>query len=111
MRTVLVVDDEPRISTVLRGYLKAEGFEAADGATALTAMHNRPFRQSSHAAQGFRLPASWTDSVTSWFRSGQARDRNSFSITLVSRVSSPPDSTRHCFRPEAMTANPARFTA
>ena len=39
MRKVLVVDDEPRIRTVLRGFLQAEGFavvEAADGTAALT---------------------------------------------------------------------------
>jgi DNA-binding response OmpR family regulator len=38
MRQVLVVDDEPHIRTVLRGYLQAEGFavaEAADGETAV----------------------------------------------------------------------------
>jgi DNA-binding response OmpR family regulator len=38
MRRVLVVDDEPHIRAVLRGYLEAEGFdvvEAADGQTAL----------------------------------------------------------------------------
>jgi DNA-binding response OmpR family regulator len=38
MRRVLVVDDEPRIRTVLRGYLEADGFEvteAGDGETAL----------------------------------------------------------------------------
>ena len=38
MRRVLVVDDEPRIRTVLRGYLEAEGFEvseAGDGESAL----------------------------------------------------------------------------
>jgi DNA-binding response OmpR family regulator len=38
MRKVLVVDDEPHIRTVLRGFLQAEGFavvEAADGAAAL----------------------------------------------------------------------------
>ncbi|HEX9041873.1 MAG TPA: response regulator transcription factor [Trebonia sp.] len=38
MRQVLVVDDEPHIRTVLRGYLEAEGFavsEAADGETAV----------------------------------------------------------------------------
>jgi DNA-binding response OmpR family regulator len=39
MRQVLVVDDEPHIRTVLRGYLEAEGFavsEAADGETAVS---------------------------------------------------------------------------
>ncbi len=38
MRRVLVVDDEPHIRTVLRGYLEADGFavsEAADGEAAL----------------------------------------------------------------------------
>ncbi|ABL82441.1 MULTISPECIES: response regulator transcription factor [unclassified Nocardioides] len=38
MTRILVVDDEPPIRTVLRGYLEAEGFvvsEAADGAAAL----------------------------------------------------------------------------
>jgi DNA-binding response OmpR family regulator len=38
MRQVLVVDDEPHIRAVLRGYLEADGFavsEAADGETAL----------------------------------------------------------------------------
>ena len=38
MRQVLVVDDEPHIRTVLRGYLEADGFavsEAADGETAV----------------------------------------------------------------------------
>src|SRR5258708_1890296 len=38
MRQVLVVDDEPHIRTVLRGYLEADGFaviEAADGEAAL----------------------------------------------------------------------------
>ena len=37
MRRVLVVDDEPHIRTVLRGYLQADGFEvteAADGEAA-----------------------------------------------------------------------------
>ncbi len=41
MRKVLVVDDEPHIRTVLRGYLEAEGFavaEAADGEAALAAV-------------------------------------------------------------------------
>jgi DNA-binding response OmpR family regulator len=45
MRQVLVVDDEPHIRTVLRGYLEADGFavsEAADGEAAL--------RQVKHAA-------------------------------------------------------------
>jgi len=45
MRRVLVVDDEPHIRTVLRGYLQADGFEvaeAADGAAALAAMHDQP---------------------------------------------------------------------
>lgn len=38
MRQVLVVDDEPHIRTVLRGYLEADGFavsEAVDGETAV----------------------------------------------------------------------------
>ena len=38
MRRVLVVDDEPHIRAVLRGYLEADGFavsEAADGANAV----------------------------------------------------------------------------
>lgn len=38
MRQVLVVDDEPHIRAVLRGYLEADGFavsEAADGETAI----------------------------------------------------------------------------
>jgi DNA-binding response OmpR family regulator len=42
MRKVLVVDDEPHIRTVLRGYLEADGFvvsEAADGEAALAAVH------------------------------------------------------------------------
>ena len=45
MRTVLVVDDEPHIRTVLRGYLQADGFEvaeAADGAAALAALRAQP---------------------------------------------------------------------
>ena len=45
MRRVLVVDDEPHIRTVLRGYLQADGFEvaeAADGAAALRAMRDQP---------------------------------------------------------------------
>ena len=45
MRQVLVVDDEPHIRTVLRGYLEAEGFavaEAADGEAALDAVRRRP---------------------------------------------------------------------
>ena len=45
MRRVLVVDDEPHIRTVLRGYLQADGFEvaeAADGASALAALRDRP---------------------------------------------------------------------
>lgn len=42
---VLVVDDEPNIRAVLRGYLEADGFvvdEAADGEQALAAMASRP---------------------------------------------------------------------
>jgi DNA-binding response OmpR family regulator len=45
MRRVLVVDDEPHIRTVLRGYLQADGFEvaeAADGAAALAGMREHP---------------------------------------------------------------------
>ena len=45
MRTVLVVDDEPHIRTVLRGYLQADGFEvaeAADDAAALAVMREHP---------------------------------------------------------------------
>jgi DNA-binding response OmpR family regulator len=45
MRHVLVVDDEPHIRTVLRGYLEAEGFavaEAADGEAALREVRQRP---------------------------------------------------------------------
>ena len=45
MRKVLVVDDEPHIRTVLRGYLEADGFavtEAADGEAALTAARADP---------------------------------------------------------------------
>jgi DNA-binding response OmpR family regulator len=45
MRRVLVVDDEPHIRTVLRGYLQADGFEvaeAADGTAALAAMRDQP---------------------------------------------------------------------
>jgi DNA-binding response OmpR family regulator len=45
MRQVLVVDDEPHIRTVLRGYLEADGFavaEAADGETAVGAVRRQP---------------------------------------------------------------------
>jgi len=45
MRKVLVVDDEPHIRTVLRGYLEADGFavvEAADGEAALGAARSDP---------------------------------------------------------------------
>jgi DNA-binding response OmpR family regulator len=45
MRKVLVVDDEPHIRTVLRGYLEADGFEvaeAANGAEALAALREDP---------------------------------------------------------------------
>jgi DNA-binding response OmpR family regulator len=45
MREVLVVDDEPHIRTVLRGYLETEGFtvaEAADGVTAVSRVRQRP---------------------------------------------------------------------
>lgn len=43
MRKVLVVDDEPHIRTVLRGYLEADGFavtEAADGEAAVAALRH-----------------------------------------------------------------------
>ncbi len=42
MRRVLVVDDEPHIRAVLRGYLEADGFavsEAADGEAAVRQLH------------------------------------------------------------------------
>lgn len=45
MRRVLVVDDEPHIRAVLRGYLEADGFgvaEAADGEAALAALRSEP---------------------------------------------------------------------
>jgi DNA-binding response OmpR family regulator len=45
MRRVLVVDDEPHIRAVLRGYLEADGYsvaEAADGETALAALRADP---------------------------------------------------------------------
>jgi DNA-binding response OmpR family regulator len=45
MRQVLVVDDEPHIRTVLRGYLEASGFavsEAGDGETAVREVHRQP---------------------------------------------------------------------
>lgn len=45
MQKVLVVDDEPQIRTVLRGYLEAEGYdvaEAVDGAEALAALREDP---------------------------------------------------------------------
>jgi DNA-binding response OmpR family regulator len=45
MRQVLVVDDEPHIRTVLRGYLEAEGFavaEAADGEAAIRQVRRYP---------------------------------------------------------------------
>jgi DNA-binding response OmpR family regulator len=45
MRRVLVVDDEPHIRTVLRGYLRADGFEvteAADGEAAMVQMRDHP---------------------------------------------------------------------
>ena len=46
VRRVLVVDDEPHIRTVLRGYLEADGFEvseAVDGETAVAASRAEPF--------------------------------------------------------------------
>lgn len=45
MRRILVVDDEPHIRAVLRGYLEADGFgvvEAADGEETLTALRGDP---------------------------------------------------------------------
>jgi DNA-binding response OmpR family regulator len=45
MRRVLVVDDEPHIRTVLRGYLRADGFEveeAGDGEAAMVQMRGNP---------------------------------------------------------------------
>jgi DNA-binding response OmpR family regulator len=45
MRQVLVVDDEPHIRTVLRGYLEADGFavsEAGDGEAALREVRRQP---------------------------------------------------------------------
>jgi DNA-binding response OmpR family regulator len=45
MRRVLVVDDEPHIRAVLRGYLEADGFavsEAADGEAALRSLRQDP---------------------------------------------------------------------
>jgi DNA-binding response OmpR family regulator len=45
MRQVLVVDDEPHIRAVLRGYLEADGFavsEAADGQAALRSLRQDP---------------------------------------------------------------------
>jgi DNA-binding response OmpR family regulator len=45
MRRVLVVDDEPHIRRVLRGYLEADGFgvvEAGDGPSALAALRGDP---------------------------------------------------------------------
>ena len=45
MRRVLVVDDEPHIRAVLRGYLQSDGFtvtEAADGEAALVALRAQP---------------------------------------------------------------------
>src|ERR1700761_9027596 len=45
MRQVLVVDDEPHIRTVLRGYLEAEGFavsEAGDGEAAIAQVRRQP---------------------------------------------------------------------
>ncbi len=46
MRRVLVVDDEPHIRTVLRGYLEADGFDvtdAADGERAIAAIRDNPY--------------------------------------------------------------------
>jgi len=45
MRRVLVVDDEPHIRTVLRGYLQADGYEvteAADGEAAMVEIRDNP---------------------------------------------------------------------
>lgn len=45
MRRVLVVDDEPHIRTILRGYLEADGFavtEAGDGEAALAELRGEP---------------------------------------------------------------------
>ena len=45
MRQVLVVDDEPHIRTVLRGYLEADGFavaEAGDAEAAIRLVRQRP---------------------------------------------------------------------
>ncbi len=45
MRTVLVVDDEPHIRAVLRGYLEADGYavlEASTGEEALDRIHRDP---------------------------------------------------------------------
>ncbi len=45
MRKVLVVDDEPHIRAVLRGYLEADGFEVAevgDGEAAIVALRAIP---------------------------------------------------------------------
>ncbi len=45
MRRVLVVDDEPHIRAVLRGYLEADGFDvtdAADGEGAIAALREDP---------------------------------------------------------------------
>ena len=45
MRRVLVVDDEPHIRAVLRGYLQADGFEVAeagDGEAAMVAIRDHP---------------------------------------------------------------------
>ncbi|GAA3569452.1 response regulator transcription factor [Kribbella ginsengisoli] len=39
MREVLVVDDEPEIRRVLRGYLEAEGFRVVEAATGTDAVH------------------------------------------------------------------------
>jgi DNA-binding response OmpR family regulator len=45
MRKVLIVDDEPHIRAVLRGYLEADGFEvaeASDGEAAIIALRAHP---------------------------------------------------------------------
>ncbi len=44
MRRVLVVDDEPHIRTVLRGYLEAAGFAVSEAADGPAAVHGGPPR-------------------------------------------------------------------